>query len=454
MALLDDLHHIISIQEREKKFKALRSAVWLFERNPDLPLDQQSAGIALLIAAYLPETDELMSSVCGQVMYRIIRSRPYPVGAQIDWGVLTSALPHLPTEKVWIVLYLLRYATDERYLSLLEQNFDDVDNYFWAISSWPILAYTQRYSYDSQVLPFLREPQETIEKRLGEARRQLQRKLHKVSITRKELLRADPWFRGANAWARQQFAEAEQRIRQQVQFRPQLAPQSIAEDNERRRTDPAYFPTQIQRWLATPTSKETFHSLIRLRDTFEIEGASHSLPIDEVARCVQVLMDYVLTAEDYVPPGERQSVHLVIWQIIGLAFYVHRYVGTYLDWEMLEERLVFLNEKGDDPTFRFQLRCILGCFTDSNDEHALDVLKPYLDHPDGSVRETALEGIKHLIWHLAHYCAEVLPVVLEAENTLKRLEKMPDTPEKWQQIKACLEQEEHDARPYFHFYSI
>jgi hypothetical protein len=452
MALLDDLHHIISIQEREKKFKALRSAVWLFERNPDLPLDQQSAGIALLIAAYLPETDELMSSVYRQVISRIIRSRPYSVGAQIDWGALTSALPHLPTEKVWMVLYLLRYATDERYLSLLERNFDNVDSY--AVSSWAILAYTQRYHYDPQVRPFLQEAQETILKRFDEAHRRVLYKLHKASIARKELLRADPWFRGANAWARQQFAEAEQRIRQHVQLRPQPAPQSVAEDNERRRIDPAYFPTQIQRWLATPTSKETFHNLIRLRNTFEFGGTSHSLPIDEVAHCVQVLMDYVLAAEDYMPPGERQSVHLVIWQIIGLAFYEHRYVGTYLDWEMLEERLVFLNEKGDDPTFRFQLRCILACFTNSNEEHALEVLKPYLDHPDGSVRETTLESLKDLIWHLAHYCAEALPAVIEAENTLKRLAKMAETPEKWQQIKACLEQEEHDARPYFHFYSI
>ena len=137
-----------------------------------------------------------------------------------------------------MVLYLLRYATDERYLTLLESYFGNIEDYPWTISSWTILAFTQRYVYDTQVLPYLREAQEAIEKHFGEAQRRVQKKLGRVRITREEFLHSEPWFRGANAWVRQKFAEAELRIRQQVQLRPQGASHSVAEENERRRVKP------------------------------------------------------------------------------------------------------------------------------------------------------------------------------------------------------------------------
>jgi hypothetical protein len=379
-----------------------------------------------------------------EIISRIIRSRPYQVGEQIDWAILTGTLPQLPSDDAGLVLYLLRYAADEQYLSLLESYFDDVEHYHWALSSWVILAYTQRYTYDSQVLPSLRAAQEAIEGRFDDARRRLQKKLGRLLFTKKELLHSEPWFRGAKAWARQQFAGAEKHIRQHIQIRDRTAFMQEYEEKKLVQAHPNYFPTLIQGWLALPTREEKIQAgLGQLQWTFQ---TSLSLPIDEVAQSVKVLMDYVLSGED-------PSVSDMIWGIIGTSFGVRRYVGTYLDWERLTDELFHLNEDRKDAAYH-DLTRVLDCLGQANDEHYLAVLKPYLDHSHVNVRWTAARTIRDLIWHLAHYCSEVAFLMPELASDVLILREASTPPERWQVIKDRLEQLEHNARLYFHYYSI
>jgi hypothetical protein len=450
MALLDDLHRMASAQGIKNKIWAVKSAIWIFERNPWLSLDQQAEGIAFLVAAFLREKEAKVRDQYTQTLCRIIQSRPYQVGAQIGWATLTSALPHLPSGEggtvgeVGVVLYLLRYATDERYLSLLERYFDDVEHYHWAVSSWAILAYTQRYTYDKQVLPYLQEAQKVIEGRFDEVRRRVQKKLHRVVITRKEFLHNEPWFRSAKAWAMQQFAEAEQQIRQHVQVRDRRAFMRAYEENKLYQADPDYLPTLIQSWLALSSREEKLQGgLGRWRDTFHY---SLSLPIDEVAQSVKILVDYVLSEED-------PSLRSLIWGIIATAFEARRYVGTHLDWDRLADVLSRLNEDREDPQYHALIN-LLFCFGRANDTHSLERVKPFLDHHNIHVRRTAVEVIKDLLWHLAHYCPEATSLLIEAADTFKPQKGAPETPERWQMIKDRLEQLEHDIRPYFHYYSI
>lgn len=446
MALLDDLYLVVSMQGTENKIRALRSAFWIFERNPDLSLAQQAEGIAFLIASCLRETEAKVRERYWMTIDRILRSRPYQVGARTDWATLTNALPQLASADVSMVLYLLRYATDERYLSLLEQYFGDVEQGRWAISSWVILAYTQRYTYDTQVLPFLQEAEKNIEKGFASARRLLQEKPAGAQDTRearKEYLRKKVWQHTAQAWARQQFAEAEKHIRQQVQVRNRTAFMQEYEEKKLRQNDPNYLPTRIQGMLARPSREEKFRAGVRnLNETFLY---AYSLPIDEIAHSVKVLMDYIFSGED-------PSVNREIWWGLATAFDERVYVGTYLDWDRFTAVLSHLGKEEQGPYF-YGLRAALVCLGRAPDEHPLDVLKPYLDHPNDFVRQTAAEAIRNLIWHLAHYCAEVGSLIAESGNILI-LQEASTPSERWQVIKGRLEQLEHDARPYFHYYSI
>jgi hypothetical protein len=168
-----------------------------------------------------------------------------------------------------------------------------------------------------------------------------------------------------------------------------------------------------------------------------------SLPIDEVAETVQVLVDDALLGED----------HRWAWEAIATALQTRQYAGLYLDWDRLADVLPSLDDERSDPEFR-ALRGVLDCLSYAPEERFLNILWPYLDHPHRDVRIIAADGIEHLIRHLAHYCPEVTLLARQIEETPVFPSHIPKTPEAWQRLKERLERFAHDARPYVHYYSI
>ena len=435
MTLMDDVARVVSVEGIEAKVVAMLSAHWIYERNPTLSLDEQAEGFAFLVADYLRATDADERRNWLYILQKISKSRPHHIGSQVDWDAFARTLPTLVEKRAMhVALVLLCDANDARYLSVLEDYFDHPDHCGQAFTSWIALAYTERYTFDKRVFPYLHEAERIIGDRFA-AERTHRRGEERASVQRTDPLVVDhPWtpvFPEARAWAMQQFALADERIRQEIQVRDCRVSQ---------KADEGGLLTFVQQQLAAPLSRREYNSkmVVPLLDTLT---HNESFPIDGVARMVKVLVDSALESEE----------HRFAWAPIAVAFETRRYVGTYLDWDRLVALLPSLDADRSDPK-RDALRGVLGCLSNASEERFLDILQPYLDHPDHDVRVKAADCIDFLLRHLAHHCPEVIFLARQIMEGVS-----PDhseTPEAWQRLKERLARLAHEARPYFHYYSI
>jgi hypothetical protein len=299
MKLLNELHRIVSLHNSEIKIWALESAYWIFERNLWLSLDEQAEAIAFLVTTALNEREPELRERYFRITGRLVASRPYTVGSHIDWETLIEQLPHLSSSEVLSVLYLLRYANDEKYLAVLERYFDDFGKHIQAINSWIILAYTQRYKYDAQVWPYLHTAQQAINESFSDWGKRMQQKTGRADITAEERRVSAKERRAARSWTMERLSETQEQIRQQVQIQDRTAYIYTKAWNEQ---NPNYLPNQIQGWLALPEAKDRIGPIGNLDWIFE---QTLSIETDEMAQGVKVLVDYALTGEERSVVGEE-----------------------------------------------------------------------------------------------------------------------------------------------------
>lgn len=443
MTLLDDLEHMTRFVETETRASAIASAYWLFERNPWLSLDEQARGIAFLVTSFLHEQEPHVRTAYTRVIRHLLLRRTYGVGTYITWDPLISQLPQLSLYEVQLVLFLLKYAEDARYLPLLESYFDDLDLGREAVDSWIHLMFTQHYTYDLQATTYLAKAEKTIRDQFGRWHLDISRH---GGEARKSMLNRPPEKRQRKAWIQQVLDEAQEQIRQHVQVQDRRAEVRINVEQEHYKESPYYFPNKIRDWLAQPTREGKIAGRIGNLDwVFETD---YTIPIEELAQTVQVLVDYALSGED-------RHVASSIWDVLPFAFDNRRYAGMYLDWERLARVLLTEGKApGEFPLSQRDQRHLLSYFGYAPDQRYLDLLYSFLLHPDLYLREVALVALERLLRHLAHYCPQSSLLSKEADKILQQRRTMPESPEKWTLLTNTLKMLEQDVRPYFHYYSI
>lgn len=440
MHLQDYLQEMTALPDLEARRLAIGSSAYcLFERNAFLPLDVQAQGIALLVDAFLHEQEPLVRSAYTWAIRRILFSRPYQgMGTHIAWDPLIRQLPHLASsEEIRLVLFLLKYSQSEQYLPLLESYFGDAEQRRHAVSSWISLMATQHYTADQQAREYLHEARKLISRQYSNWHHQAWKSGKKEGVIEQQ---------AAKVWTQEVLAFAQERIEREVTLQDRRALEAAYYEQALYKEDPWYFPTQVKSWLALPTREEKLAGRIGNLDwVFEKQT---SIPTDEIAQGVQVLVDYALTGGD-------RSVASTIWAVLPFAFETRIYVGTYLDWDQLASLLTdTASPSGNGCLTAEDQRHVLSYFGYAPHERYLDLLYSYLEHEDPFLRKVAVKALPSLLVHVAHYCPQAILLRGAVRETLKQQQELPDTPETWRLLRNTFQKLEQDIHPYFHYYKI